>query len=374
MPVSPSGRIVLFGATGYTGRLTAAALTARGARPVLAARDAAAVRDLAEELGGLEWATADVGRPGTVRALVERGDVLASCVGPFTRVGDAAVEAALDAGAHYLDTTGEGPFIRTVFERHGPRAAAAGVALLPAMGYDFLPGNLAGALALARAGDGARRVDVGYFVRGAGPGDLSAGTRASAARMVLEPSFGFHDGQVVEERLARHARTFTLGGRRRPASSLGATEQFALPAVHPGLREVGAYLGWFGPLTPLVQAQSAALELARVVPGVAQALDAVAERLASGASGGPGPEARARVRSLVVGVAGDGAARRVQVVLEGPEPYGLTAALVAWAAERLAGEGPAAAGALGPVEAFGLDVLVAGAQEVGLVEAPAGAA
>ena len=81
------GRIVLFGATGYTGRLTAEALVARGARPVLAARSEARLRELAADLGAadLEQRTADVQGPDTVAALVERGDVLVSTVGPFTR-------------------------------------------------------------------------------------------------------------------------------------------------------------------------------------------------------------------------------------------------------------------------------------------------
>jgi short subunit dehydrogenase-like uncharacterized protein len=121
-----SGRIVVFGATGYTGDLTARALVDRGARPVLAARDAERVSRLAAELGGLETAVADVAQPATLRDLVERGDVLVSTVGPFSRLGGPAVEAAIAAGAHYLDSTGEGAFIRTVFERHGPAAEAAG--------------------------------------------------------------------------------------------------------------------------------------------------------------------------------------------------------------------------------------------------------
>src|SRR3954470_24015025 len=162
-----AGRIVLFGATGYTGELTARELAGIGERPVLAARSEARVRALAEELGGLEWATADVGRPQSVRALVERGDVLVSCVGPFQRWGAPAVEAAIDAGAHYLDSTGETPFIRRIFEDWGPRAAASDVALMTAMGYDWVPGNLAAALALTDGGANAIKVDVGYFLTGA---------------------------------------------------------------------------------------------------------------------------------------------------------------------------------------------------------------
>ena len=172
------GRIVLFGATGYMGALAARALAARGVRPVLAARNAHRLQVLATHLGGFDTAVADVARPETVRALVERGDVLVSTVGPFARFGEPAVQAAIAAGAHYLDSTGEGSFIREVFERHGPGARTAGCALLTAFGYDFVPGHLAGALALREAGEAVTRIDIGYFT----PGRFatSGGTKASA--------------------------------------------------------------------------------------------------------------------------------------------------------------------------------------------------
>src|SRR3954471_15023625 len=111
------GSIVLFGATGYTGRLVAAALVGGGAKPTLAARNAQALEALAGELGGLDIAIADVSRPETVSALVAAGDVLVSTVGPCVRWGAPAVDAAIAAGASYIDSTGEPPFIREVFER-----------------------------------------------------------------------------------------------------------------------------------------------------------------------------------------------------------------------------------------------------------------
>src|SRR4051794_16259586 len=208
-------RIVVFGATGYTGDLTARALVDRGASPVLAARNETRVRALAEELGGLEWAVADVERPDSVRALVERGDVLVSTVGPFARLGASAIEAAIGAGAHYLDSTGESPFVRAVFERYGARAQAAGCGLVTAFGYDWVPGNLAGAPALREA-ETATRVHIGYFAPGAGGGtsSLSGGTRASAGAMALERGFAWRDGRLVDERPARHARSFQLAPGR----------------------------------------------------------------------------------------------------------------------------------------------------------------
>src|SRR5215212_7644027 len=155
-----SARIVLFGATGYTGARTAEALVERGARPLLAGRAPARLSALAARLGGLETARADVTDPASVRALLEAGDVLVTTVGPFLQLGQAAVDAAVDAGAVYLDSTGEPPFVRGIFEDDGRRAADTGAALIPAFGLDYVPGNVAGALALAEAGDRAHRVDI----------------------------------------------------------------------------------------------------------------------------------------------------------------------------------------------------------------------
>ena len=96
-------QIVVFGATGYTGRLVVAALTGRGLRPMLAGRSQQRLGELSQRYGGLDTAIADVTQPHSVRALVEDGDVLVSTVGPFLRYGEPALEAAVAAGAHYLD-------------------------------------------------------------------------------------------------------------------------------------------------------------------------------------------------------------------------------------------------------------------------------
>ncbi|MEY4909974.1 MAG: hypothetical protein RL260_3692, partial [Pseudomonadota bacterium] len=145
-------KIVVFGATGYTGELVARALVARGARPLLAARSAERVMALAAQLGDLPTQLADVSKPETVRALVERGDVLISTVGPFSRFGEPAVQAAIAARATYIDSTGEPSFIRRIFEEHHDAAVASRTPLLTAFGYDWVPGNLAAALALKEAG------------------------------------------------------------------------------------------------------------------------------------------------------------------------------------------------------------------------------
>jgi short subunit dehydrogenase-like uncharacterized protein len=360
-----AGRIVLFGATGYTGELTARELAGIGERPVLAARDGARVRALAEELGGLDWDVADVGRPESVRALVGRGDVLISCVGPFQRWGAPAVQAAIDAGAHYLDSTGETPFIRRVFEDWGPRAEAAGVTLVTAMGYDWVPGNLAAALALKDGGPNATKVAVGYFLTGAA--GMSGGTRASAAGVFLEPSFAWRDGRLVRERGGARVRTFLAGGRARKALSAGSSEHFGLPQTFPALREVDVYLGWFGGASDALRAGALGIALATKVPGVRAGLGAVVERTVKGSTGGPGAEARAASGSEIVAEATDASGKVVgRARLEGVNGYDFTAAMLAWGARAAAGGRLQGTGALGPVAAFGLEQLQEGARSAGI--------
>jgi len=356
-----AGRIVLFGATGYTGRLTAASLLRRGERPVLAARSADALASLASELGGgLETATADVSRPETVRALVERGDVLLSCVGPFARWGEPAVRAAVDVGAHYLDSTGEGVFIRRVFEEFGPRARES--ALLTAMGYDWVPGNLAAALALADAAPAAVRVEIGYFFTGRA--GMSGGTAASAARAILDPTYTFRGGELRTERAGARVRSFDVRGRPSPALSMGSTEAFSLPRVHPELRDVDVYLGWFGPATRPMSLMT----LLGVVPGARQAISGVASRFVKGSTGGPDAEERAKSGSHIVATAYDAGGEALATVhLEGANAYDFTADMLAWAAQAMRDGALQGTGALGPVEAFGRDRLREGCAEAGLL-------
>jgi short subunit dehydrogenase-like uncharacterized protein len=363
-----AGRIVLFGATGYTGRLTAAALVERGARPVLAARSIEPLRQMGDELGGLEVAVADVSRPESVRELVERGDVLISTVGPFVRFGDPAVEAAVATGAHYLDSTGEPPFIRRVFEHFGPGADGAGSALLTALGYDWVPGNLAGALALREAGESGVRVRLGYYY--VGRAGQSGGTRASTAASMLEPHFAYRDGRIETERAAKRYTTFDVEGRELAAVSVGSSEHFGLPAAFPRLREVDAYLGWFGGQSRFMQAFSAGGSVVTRLPGAKAGFDALTGRFVKGSTGGPGPEERAKTRSYIVAVASDAGGRDLaEVRVTGVNGYDFTGGMLAWAAMRVAEGGVNGSGALGPVEAFGLDELEAGVKQAGIERA-----
>ncbi|MBI5895415.1 MAG: saccharopine dehydrogenase NADP-binding domain-containing protein, partial [Desulfobacterales bacterium] len=127
-------KIVMFCATCYTGYLVAEALVDRGLRPILCGRNVEKLERLSKQIGGLETAICDVNNETGLAALLSKGDILISTVGPFAKYGRTAILAAIQKGAIYLDSTGEPAFIQELFESYGPRAQAAGAALIPACG------------------------------------------------------------------------------------------------------------------------------------------------------------------------------------------------------------------------------------------------
>jgi short subunit dehydrogenase-like uncharacterized protein len=353
-----AGRIVLFGATGYTGRLTAEALVARGAKPVLAARNPGALEELSAELGGgLDTAVADVSRPESVGALMSSPeDVMLSTVGPFARWGGPAIDAAIRVGAAYLDSTGESSFIRLVFERYANLAQRTGSGLVTAFGYDWVPGNLA-----------AERVAIGYYATGAGVGGMSGGTQASAAGAMVDPGFAYRDGRLQTERGAKRVASFDVEGRRQQAISVGSSEHFALPQSYPHLREVDVYLGWFGPASRPMQAMSAGISLVTKLPGSRAAIGGALGKFVRGSTGGPGPEERSKSGSHVVAIAyGGGGEPLASARVAGIDGYSFTGQMLAWGAMTALEKGLNGRGALGPVGAFGLDDLERGAAEAGV--------
>lgn len=370
-------RIILLGATGYTGRLTAEAMVRAGLAPVLAGRHHDAVARLADRLAPLSpsrdteprIAIADVAEPATVRALLESpSDVLVSTVGPFLSLGNPALEAAIDAGAAYLDSTGEPPFIRRVFDA-GARAERTGARLMTAFGYDYVPGNLAGALALRRcreAGHPAARLDIGYFIDGSF--GISSGTRASAAGVLLAPSYAYSHGTLVERRSSGgRTRSFDLGRSRRwTGLPIAGSEHLALPLADDALTDVEVWLGWAGKWTTAASYAGGALGALTAIPGVEGGMSRLLGRpRATGV--GPDAAARAGARTLVQAEATDAVGRPLASVrLEGPSPYDLTADLLAWGA-AMAATREMTPGAHGPVDAFGLDALERGCADMGLV-------
>ena len=149
--------VVVFGATGVTGRRVAAYLSERaaevGAKWAVAGRDAAKLDRILGEIGvtAPETILADVGDPASLAAMASRTRVVLDLVGPYTLYGEPVIEACVANGAHYVDLTGEIPFVRRMIDAFHDRAQAAGVKVVQVSGFEALPPDLAVLLAAETA-------------------------------------------------------------------------------------------------------------------------------------------------------------------------------------------------------------------------------
>jgi short subunit dehydrogenase-like uncharacterized protein len=146
--------VVVFGATGVTGRRAAGYLASLGVeRWAVAARERSRTERVlaAEGVGAPEIIEADVTRPQSLDAMAARARVILNFVGPYARYGQPVIRACVAGGAHYADLSGEMPFLRrTIDEFHAP-AAAAGVKVVQPCGFEALPPDLAVRLAAETA-------------------------------------------------------------------------------------------------------------------------------------------------------------------------------------------------------------------------------
>ncbi|MGW2298817.1 saccharopine dehydrogenase family protein [Streptomyces violaceorubidus] len=346
--------IVLFGATGFVGRLTAQYLAAhapdglrwaiagRGEEKLLRLRDRlTAAADTAADIGVL---LADVSDPASLRELAGHARVVATTVGPYVRHGDALVAACADAGTDYLDLTGEPEFVDLAYVRHDARARETGARLVHACGFDSVPHDLGVYFTVRQLPEGVPLTVDGFVRVGA---TFSGGTLASAL------------GQFARGRALRAA---ALERRRHEPRLVG--RRVVTPTGTPRFaREVGA---WALPL-PTVDAQivrrsakaldrygpdfryrhyAAVRRLPVAVGGVAAvgALVAAAQvpparrRLSGLLAPGEGPSAERRAKSwFSVRFVGEGGGRTVFTEVAGGDPgYDETAKMFAEAALCLA--------------------------------------
>ncbi|MBU6436061.1 MAG: saccharopine dehydrogenase NADP-binding domain-containing protein [Betaproteobacteria bacterium] len=182
--------IVLYGASGFVGRQTVRymALHATGLRWALAGRDAAKLEQARAQAGpGAREAgivVADAQDAVALARLAASGRVVLSTAGPFALYGTALVDACVAAGTHYVDITGETPWVRGLIERHHASAAHSGTRIVPCCGFDSVPSDI-GAWLVAHAlwqqhGEPCASVRASFTLRGG----FNGGTLASALNLM----------------------------------------------------------------------------------------------------------------------------------------------------------------------------------------------
>jgi short subunit dehydrogenase-like uncharacterized protein len=144
-------KVLIYGATGYTGQLVAREAARRGLEPIVAGRDAAKVKVLADELG-TEGRTFSLSDPEATAAGLLGATVVVNAAGPFAITAEPLLAAALEMGVHYLDTTAE---LGTFLQSEGADAAArkAGVMVMSGTGWDVVPSDTLAARTAARVTD-----------------------------------------------------------------------------------------------------------------------------------------------------------------------------------------------------------------------------
>lgn len=358
-------RIVLFGATGYQGRLTAQALVERGLAPLLVGRNQQKLHALHVQLGGADYALANL-TDDSLQRLLRRGDVLVSTAGPFSKLGARQVDAALAAGAHYLDSCGEPAFYRQLHQSYRTRAAHGRGVILTGCAYDFFPGNAVADHVLQLAGPRATCVDIGYFGALARGYRASAGSQASGLVSMLEPGLFFRNGALVEApgfaELGEVARELLP----RVGVSIAGTEHLFLPELYPALRDIRSYWGWAGSGSRALSYVGKLSGAIAARPALGRRLGKLLTRVARSDGSGPDELTRARSASYVCAAAYDAnGSELARAELGDLDGFSFTANILAWSAATIARGELLCTGLTGPVQAFGRERLLSGHAEAG---------
>jgi short subunit dehydrogenase-like uncharacterized protein len=128
---------LLYGATGYTGELTAREAVIRGHKPILAGRSAEKLKPLAESLG-LNYRVINLNKPLELEAGLKDIELVLHCAGPFIHTSNPMIQACLQLGINYLDITGEIPVLENTFS-YNARAKEKKIALISGVGFDVVP-------------------------------------------------------------------------------------------------------------------------------------------------------------------------------------------------------------------------------------------
>jgi len=369
--------VVLYGATGFTGRLVAERLTRiSGLRWAIAGRDQDRLRDVKAGLVGADRSAGHVGiivadttNPASLAAMAASTKVVATTVGPYVRHGLPLVSACVAAGTHYADITGEPQFVSSSRRQFDAAAREAGVRIVHACGFDAIPADLGVQFTVAQLPDGPRTVR-GYLKTKGSP---SGGTWASLIEALAGGKADATPRPEGDSRPLRaprprwHAAPAEVGGFGLPLPVIDPTIVLKSSRLLP--EQYGEDFAYEHYLR--VRNRRTAAKLGAGVAGLA-ALSRVpmAKRWLQGRiPSGTGPDEEIRARSFfALTLVGRGGGSRVVTRVSGGDPgYTETSRMLATCAHLLASSAdlPPHLGVLTPASAFG-ETLRAALHEQGI--------
>jgi short subunit dehydrogenase-like uncharacterized protein len=321
--------LAVLGATGFTGRL----VVERARELELPLRLVGRRREALERLArpGEEIRVADARHEQELIAAFDGAFAVASTAGPFLELGTKPVGAAIAVGAHYLDSSGEQEFARTVYEGFGDSAEERGLVLLTSFGFDYVPGDFAAWLAAEELEEPVDEIVVAYATSGQ---VTSAGTRTTIGHVMSQRLVAWDDG-LVPSRFGKTTRVVRFPFGERNVVEWAGTEPLTVPR-HTRVHRVRSYL----------RAPRAA-----AYGGLVGSLVGPLVRMSGRVGGDPAPDKRQQNRWTVVAEATRGPRRR-RATLAGTDTYGVAALLLACGADALRSGEARAVGACAPAQAF----------------------
>jgi short subunit dehydrogenase-like uncharacterized protein len=323
--------VVVYGATGYTGRLAARAMERAGLSFALGGRNRESLERLAQEFDNEHpVVVARHDDPDALVEMAERGKVLVSTAGPFGEVGELVVAAAVRTGRNYLDSTGETGFMARTHSRYHQTARDKGIVVVNACAFEYVLGDCAVALAMDEKIP--HEVRVSYWMPHK---HMTHGTALGSGGLVAPKGEDLFHGYQVD---------YPGIGRRWAVTYPGGETEF-MRRRHPEVK-TSTLMDLPAPL-----ARSAGL-VPRIAPFLAlPPIRALQNALVSRMPAGPTDEQRAEQEFLILVEVdpGDGASG---IVVRGVDPYGLTGEILARSAARIIRGETQASGVLAPSEAF----------------------
>jgi short subunit dehydrogenase-like uncharacterized protein len=339
---------MLYGATGYTGKLIVEEAVRRGHKPLLAGRSAEKLAALGERYG-LPYIAFDI---DTAPLFVANSGIRAvlHAAGPFVQTSQPMVDACLRAGVHYLDITGEIPVYEAVFARDA-EAQARGIALISGVGFDIVPSDCL-AKAVADKLPGADTLET-FFDTQTMDGEIgiTAGTLKSLVGMLPNGSRVRRGGLVLPYDLGAGGKIVSFGGQMRHMMPIPWGDVFTA-YYSTGIPNITVYLALQPREWHTLRASGVLLQtLLRAAP-LRRLLDRAFDTYVPGPSAARLQNGRALLHARV-SRSSDGA--NAEGWMQTPEAYAFTAHSAINAVERVLSGSYARNGALTPSIAFGAD-------------------
>ncbi|MCR4514640.1 DUF5938 domain-containing protein [Aeromicrobium sp. 50.2.37] len=364
--------VVVYGASGYTGRLVCEYLREYGVPFVAAGRSEETLRSSMEShVAGIETADYEVVEVEhdvtSLTRLFEGAQVVLNTVGPFSELGPAVVEACLAAGTHYTDTTGEQDWLITCDETYGADFAAAGLLLSPGLAQMYTTGEIAAQLCLETPG--LDTLDIAVFWGGS---PTIASTRTILVNAATSAAHYLEQNAYVPFDPAQGLVPLVVPGQHELAQSLpwGGTSHPVWFRRDPRVASCKAQGGVFNAalMHGVPQIVAGALEATKDMDP--QERDAALTATARQVMDTMPPRENPRLNKSLDSVHASGPLGRAHCVIHGNSNYKQTGLLQAYAAYSLLQTPPRRVGFASGCQAFGHRELLGVLRSFGLVAAP----